>query len=64
MRCVVLCFIFALEKQNKMQKRNLILSIIKGYENQLPVADNLKSIWLKQQINEAHKALATVVIYS
>jgi hypothetical protein len=47
--------------------RELILNIVKGYENQLANAEIIKNeeqvIFLKYQINEAHKALATKAIY-
>lgn len=46
--------------------RNLIINIIKGYENQLANAEINKDakqvIFLKEQINEAHKALATKAV--
>lgn len=46
----------------------LIRNIITGYENQLANAeianDTNKATWLKQQISEGHKALATATGYS
>ncbi len=47
--------------------RELILNIVKGYENQLANAeinkDEKQVVFLKEQINEAHKALATKAVY-
>jgi hypothetical protein len=47
--------------------RNLIISIIEGYENQLLNAeirkDEKEIAFLKQQINEGHRALATMAVY-
>lgn len=48
--------------------RNLIINIIKGYENQLLNAEingqteNAK--WLKREIEEGHKALVLMATYS
>lgn len=47
--------------------RELILNIVKGYENQLANAEINKDAnqvtFLKEQIKEAHKALATKAVY-
>lgn len=48
-------------------KRELIINILNGYENQLANAeikkDEKKVGFLKEQINEGNKALATIAIY-
>lgn len=46
--------------------RQMIIQIVKGYENQLLNAEivNDKNLikWLKDQINEGHKSLGTIAI--
>lgn len=47
--------------------RNLIISIIEGYKNQLLNAeirkDEKQIKFLQEQINEGHRALATMATY-
>lgn len=54
--------------KTKKMNYQLIRNIITGYENQLENAeianDTKKATWLKQQINEGHRALATATGYS